>query len=266
MIRSTAVAVVPTPFQVAATRDRLVPLRDLDIAPENLRFGEPPDDDIPLLAETLFAAGQLQPLTVRPGRKKEAAHMALDGRRRLLALRLLNLRQARLLARLPDPDEQAELAQMTMDGHGFQDWRVTEKLDETRVTARDARFALIGPERYAQAGGRTETDLFAELPPVLLDPAILTEVWTKRAREIASVYEVEGLTVHVTAGPEPDLPDDLESAGYVYGGMLPAALRPIPSSATTSARRSSACSSSAEPTTPANPGSSVSTASAGRRA
>ena len=90
MSRSTAVAVVATPFQVASTRNRpLVHLRDLDIAPENLRFSEPPDDDIPLLAETLFAAGQLQPLTVRPGRKKEAANMALDGRRRLLALRLL---------------------------------------------------------------------------------------------------------------------------------------------------------------------------------
>lgn len=90
MSRSTAVAVVATPFQVASTRNRpLVHLRDLDIAPENLRFGEPPDDDIPLLAETLFAAGQLQPLTVRPGRKTEAANMALDGRRRLLALRLL---------------------------------------------------------------------------------------------------------------------------------------------------------------------------------
>lgn len=90
MTRSTAVAIVATPFQVASTRSRpLVHLRDLDIAPENLRFGEPPDDDIPLLAETLFAAGQLQPLTVRPGRKKEAANMALDGRRRLLALRLL---------------------------------------------------------------------------------------------------------------------------------------------------------------------------------
>jgi ParB family chromosome partitioning protein len=314
MSRSTAVAVVATPFQVASTRNRpLVHLRDLDIAPENLRFGEPPDDDIPLLAETLFAAGQLQPLTVRPGRKKEAANMALDGRRRLLALRLLveqgriddsflvdvfvetdparraaavlltntavpvhvadiiaaigrmlkgklgvptiakalgyaeidikrlaalsalpdvalqalrlgrlNLRQARLLARLSDPDEQAELARMTLDGHGFQDWRVTEKLDEARVTARDPRCALIGPERYAEAGGRTETDLFGELPPVLLDPAILTEVWTRRAREIALIYEAEGLAVHVTAGPEPDLPDDLEAAGYVYGGMLPA--------------------------------------------
>lgn len=65
------------------------PLRDVDIAPENLRFGEPPDEDIPLLAETLLAAGQLQPLTTRPGRKKERGHMALDGRRRLLAFRLL---------------------------------------------------------------------------------------------------------------------------------------------------------------------------------
>ncbi|WP_415289054.1 chromosome partitioning protein ParB [Brevundimonas sp. S1H14] len=315
MSRSTAVAVVATPFQVASTRNRpLVHLRDLDIAPENLRFGEPPDDDIPLFAETLFAAGQLQPLTVRPGRKKEAANMALDGRRRLLALRLLveqgriddsflvdvfvetdparqaaavlltntavpvhvadiiaaigrmlkgklgvptiakalgyaeidikrlaalsalpdvalqalrlgrlNLRQARLLARLNDSDEQAELASMALEGHGFQDWRVTEKLDEGRVTARDARCALVGPDRYAQAGGRTETDLFGELPPVLLDPSILTQVWTKRAREIALVHEAEGLTVHVTAGPTPDLPEDLEPAGYVYGGTLPAA-------------------------------------------
>ena len=315
MTRSTADAIVATPFQVASTRNRpLVHLRDLDIAPENLRFGEPPDDDIPLLAETLFAAGQLQPLTVRPGRKKEAANMALDGRRRLLALRLLveqgriddgflvdvfvesdparqaaavlltntavpvhvadviaaigrmlkgklgvptiakalgyaeldvkrlaalsslpdvalqalrlgrlNLRQARLLARLNDAEEQAELARMTLDGHGFQDWRVTEKLDEGRVTARDARCALVGADRYAQAGGRTESDLFGELPPVLLDPSILTEVWTKRAREIALVHEAEGLTVHVTAGNMPDLPEDLEPAGYVYGGMLPAA-------------------------------------------
>lgn len=315
MSRSTAVAVAATPFQIAATRTRpLVHLRDLDIAPENLRFGEPPDDDIPLLAETMFAAGQLQPLTVRPGRKKEAPHMALDGRRRLLALRLLleqgriddaflvdvfvetdparqgaavlltntavpvhvadviaaigkmlkgklgvpaiakalgyaeidvkrlaalsalpdvalealkrgrlNLRQAKLLARLSDKAEQAELAKMTLDGHGFQDWRVTEKLDQDHVTARDPRCVLIGPERYAAAGGRTEIDLFDERPPVLLDPAILTDVWTQRAREIALRYEAEGLAVHVTAGPEPELPDDLETLGYVYGDMLPAA-------------------------------------------
>lgn len=320
MRRSTSLAVAaaenPTPAAVAAARMRQsVALRDTDIAPENLRHGEAPDEDIPLLAETLIAAGQLHPLTVRPGHgKKERPHMALDGRRRILALRhlvelgridedfaidvvvetdparqaaavlltntavpvhvadviaaigrmlksklsvpsiaralgyaeldvkrlaalsalpsvalealklgRLNLRQTKLLARLSDTDEQAELAQMALDGHGFQDWRVTEILDEGRVTARDARCALIGPERYAQAGGRTETDLFGEMAPVLLDPAVLTEVWTARAREIAVRFEAEGLTVHVTAGSEPNLPDDLEPAGYVYGSMLPAA-------------------------------------------
>jgi ParB family chromosome partitioning protein len=88
---STALALVPTPVQAAAARDRrTVALRDTDIAPENLRYNEPPDADIPLLAETLIAAGQLQPLTVRPGRgKKEQPHMALDGRRRILAFRHL---------------------------------------------------------------------------------------------------------------------------------------------------------------------------------
>ena len=312
---STALAVVQTPFQVSAARTRsLIVLRDLDIAPENPRRGEPPDDDIPLLADTLFAAGQLLPLTVRPGRgKAERPHMALDGRRRILALRLLveqgriddgflvdvftetdparqaaavlltntavpvhvadviaaigrmlkgkldiaaiakalgyaevdvkrlaalsalpgdalvalksgqlNLRQAKLLARLPDKAEQAEVARMAADGHGFQEWRIREQLDQDRVTTRDARFALVGPDRYAAAGGRVETDLFGELAPVLLDPSILTEVWTKRAREIALAFEAEGLTVHVTAGDEPDLPDDLEMLGYVYGARLPA--------------------------------------------
>lgn len=314
--RSTALAVVAIPFQVAAERTRSsIALRDLDIAPENPRFGEEPDDDIPLLADTLFAAGQLLPLTVRPGRgKTERTHMALDGRRRIHALRLLveqgriddgflvdvfiemdparqaaallltntavpvhvadviaaigrmlkgkltvpaiakalgyaeidikrlaalsalpeaalaalksgelNLRQAKLLARLPDKEEQAEIAGMVLDGQGFQEWRIKEQLEEDRVTARDPRCVLVGPERYAAAGGRTETDLFGEMAPVLLDPAILTEVWTRRAREIALVFEAEGLTVHVTAGDLPELPDDLETVGYVYGGMLPAA-------------------------------------------
>lgn len=312
---TAALAVAETPFDVAAARARLrVPLRDVDIAPENLRFGEPPDDDILLLAETLFAAGQLEPLTVRPGRRKERANMALDGRRRLLALlhllesgriddgflvdvvvetdsarqaaavlltntaapvhvadviaaigrmlkgklavpgiakalgyaeidvkRLaalsalppvalealrrgrLNLRQARLLARLPDKAEQAEYAQMALDGHGFQDWRITEKLDEDQVTAGDARCALVGAERYAAAGGRTVVDLFGERAPVLLDPAILTDVWTRRAREVALVFEAEGLAVHVSAGDAHELPDDLEPARYAYGGMLAAA-------------------------------------------
>ena len=303
-----AAAVIFTPVE------RIVRLGDLGIARENLRYGEPPDDDIPTLAATLKAAGQLQPVTVRPGRgKKEQAFMALDGRRRRLALAILleagdidedypvrtyvetdtarqaaavlltntavpvhvadviaaigrmlkskltitamaralgydeieikrlaalsgvapaalvalkagriTLRQTRLLARLPDRQEQEDIAQMTLDGQAFQEWRVSERLDASRVTTRDRRCALVDPQAYAEAGGRTETDLFGELPPVLLDPDILTEVWTRRARGIAAVFEAEGIAVHVTAGPEPELPDDLEALGYVYGGSLPA--------------------------------------------
>ena len=305
---------VSMPAVVVARDERTVRLGDIGIARENLRFNEPPDDDIPTLAATMKAAGQLQRLTVRPGRgRKEEPWMALDGRRRRLALGLLldageidenypvtvcvetdparqaaavlltntavpvhvadviaaigrmlksrltvsvisralgyaeidvkrlaalaglppvalvalkagrmTLKQARLLARLPDKAEQAELAEAALDGHGFQDWRITERLDEGRVTVRDRRCALVDPVRYAEAGGRTEADLFGELAPVLLDPDILTELWIRRARAIAAVFEAEGIAVHVTAGPEPELPDDLEALGYVYGGQLPA--------------------------------------------
>lgn len=312
----TPVALTPvalTPVVVVERDARTVRLGDLGIARENLRFNEPPDEDIPTLAATMRAAGQLQPLTVRPGRgKKEVAWMALDGRRRRLALGLLldageinedhpvdvfvetdpgrqaaavlltntavpvhvadiigaigrmlksrltvdviaralgyaeieikrlaalsglpaqalvalkagrmTLKQARLLARLTDKAEQAEMAQAALDGHGFQDWRIRERLDDGRVTVRDRRCALVSPEAYAAAGGRTEVDLFGELAPVLLDPDILTTLWTRRTRGIAAVFEAEGIAVHVTAGPEPELPEDLEVLGYVYNGALP---------------------------------------------
>ena len=80
----------------------------------------------------------------------------------------------------------------------------------------------MDPKAYGAAGGRSEADLFGELAPVLLDPDILTELWLARARGIAAVFEAEGIAVHVTAGPEPDLPEDLEALDYVYGGRLPA--------------------------------------------
>jgi ParB family chromosome partitioning protein len=302
------------PAVIASRDERTVRLADLGIARENLRHGEPPDDDIPTLAATLRAAGLLQRLTVRPGRgKKEDPWMALDGRRRRLALGLLleageidadypvdvyvetdparqaaavlltntavpvhvadiiaaigrmlksrltvaviaralgyaeieikrlaalsglpsaalaalkagrmTLKQARLLARLPDRAEQEEMAEAALGGHGFQDWRIIEKLDDARVTTRDRRCVLVDPAAYAAAGGRTEADLFGELAPVLLDPEILTRLWLARARGVAAVFEAEGIAVHVTAGPEPDLPEDLEALGYVYGGALPA--------------------------------------------
>ncbi len=305
---------IPALAVVVDRDERTARLGDVNVAHENLRYGEPADDDIPILAATIKAAGVLQRLTVRPGRgKKEAAWMALDGRRRLLALGILleagdiddnypviivvetdparqaaavlltntsvpvhiadviaaigrmlkskltidviatalgyaeveirrlaalsalppvalealkagrmTLKQAKLLARLPNKTEQADLAEAAMAGHGFQDWRILERLDESRVTIRDRRCALVDPVAYGGAGGRTVTDLFGELAPVLLDPDILTDLWTERVRGIAAVFEAEGVTVHVTAGPEPELPDDLDALGYVYGGLLPA--------------------------------------------
>ena len=68
-----------------------IALKDLDIAPENPRFSDPVDDLIPDLAQSLApdAAGQLLPLLVRKGTKKERPFMVLDGRRRLLGFRSL---------------------------------------------------------------------------------------------------------------------------------------------------------------------------------
>ncbi|WP_312063189.1 chromosome partitioning protein ParB [Brevundimonas sp.] len=296
-------------------RQMTVRLGDLDIAPENLRHGEAPDDDIPQLADTIAAAGLLQFPTVRPGSGDEAAHMVLDGRRRLLALRILRdrgvidedhsvqvfietdrarqaaavvltntavpvhvadviaaigrmlkarlglkaiaralgygeveirrlaalsalpaaalealksgritLRQARLLARLKDADAQAEMAQAVLDGHGLPEWRIQEQLGQGRITDRDPRCGLVTTALYAAEGGRTEVDLFGELPPVLLDPEAMTRAWIKRAAEMAAPFEAEGLSVRLCPGDDgeeggPDLPEDLEQLYYAYGGL-----------------------------------------------
>ncbi len=71
-----------------------VRLGDLGLAKENLRFAEPADDGVPQLADTILAAGVVIPPIVRVGRKGEEAFMALDGRRRRLALLLLKERGA----------------------------------------------------------------------------------------------------------------------------------------------------------------------------
>jgi ParB family chromosome partitioning protein len=67
-------------------QSRLVPLSNIGLAPENPRAREPRDEGIVGLAETIFVAGLVVPLAVRPGRKGEKPFMALDGRRRFFAL------------------------------------------------------------------------------------------------------------------------------------------------------------------------------------
>lgn len=317
--RSAATAAACAPKAPASRLPVAVSLDDLDIAPENLRSGEAPDDDIAQLAETIAAAGLLQYPTVRPGRRGEARHMVLDGRRRLLALRRLRdagridehhpvpvfvetdrgrqaaavvltntaapvhvadviaaigrmlkarlgvqaiagalgygeteirrlaalsalppvalealkggavtLRQARLLARLQDAEEQTALAQAAIDGQGLPEWRIQEQLGHGRITIRDPRCGLVTPSLYAAEGGRTELDLFGELPPVLLNPAHLTRAWLKRARPIADQLEAEGLRVRLLAGEDEEedaggSPDDMDRLFYAYGGLSEAA-------------------------------------------
>lgn len=290
------------------------PLQDLAVAPENLRFEEPADDGIGELADTIFAAGVLQPLTVRPGRGKEHPAMVLDGRRRLLALAALrdagrigdgypvscfvetdlarqaaavvltntavpvhpadvivaigkmlkakltvatvsgalgygeveirrlaalsalhpkalealragkcSLKQAKLLARLPDADAQAEIAEAALNGFGFQEWRVNEVLDRGSVTVRDRRFGIVGAARYAEAGGRIESDLFGERADVLLDPDRLQAAWTTRVEGLAaSLIGDRGWQVVVSVD-EAEIDDgELEPFGYAYGMGLDA--------------------------------------------
>ena len=82
-------AAAPTPMARIQVR-----LGDLGLAKENLRFDEAADDGVPQLADTILAAGVVIAPIVRPGRKGEEAHMALDGRRRRMALMLLKDRGA----------------------------------------------------------------------------------------------------------------------------------------------------------------------------
>lgn len=310
------IAAVATAAAVATVAERLpqtFALRDLDVAPENMRYGEPPDDEIPELAETIFAAGVLQPLTVRPGKRKEKPGMALDGRRRWLALQVLlqagritedypvscfvetdparqaaavvltntavpvhvadiivaigkmtkakltpaviagalgyaeievrrltalaelhpkalealkggrmTLKQARLVARLPNRKEQGEIAEAVMNGFGFQEWRITDRLDAGQVTVRDRRFRLVGAARYAEAGGRIESDLFGERPDVVLDPEILQSAWIARAEALVSGLFGEDVKVLVAVAPSEILEEALEPFGEVYGMGLDA--------------------------------------------
>ncbi len=310
------IAAVASAAAVATVAERLpqtFALRDLDVAPENMRYGEPPDDEIPELAETIFAAGVLQPLTVRPGKKKEKPGMALDGRRRWLALQVLleagritddypvscfvetdparqaaavvltntavpvhvadiivaigkmtkakltpaviagalgyaeidvrrltalaelhpkalealkggrmTLKQARLVARLPNKKEQGEIAEAVMNGFGFQEWRITDRLDAGQVTVRDRRFRLVGAARYAEAGGRIESDLFGERPDVVLDPEILQIAWVARAEALAAALGGDGVQVLVGVAPAEIDDPALEPFGDAYGMGLDA--------------------------------------------
>lgn len=274
--------------QAPVFEERPVRLGDLGIAPENPRAKEPADDNIPQLAETVAAAGIIERLMVRPGRKGERPFMVLNGRRRLLsaehllsagridqdlqvpcsvamnkaaelasiflpteqvplhiadiivavgrlrkakldtgtiakalgydeleirrlmalstlhpkaikALRQgrINMKTARLLARLKDQKEQASLAEQALM-YGISEYTLKQKLTGGQAPISDVRFGLVGGNRYAAAGGRVEKDLFGELEDTLLDPEILQSCWKDRVQPVVEALQVKDVAVFIT--------------------------------------------------------------------
>lgn len=181
------------------------------------------------VADVILAIGKMLKARLTPAAIAAALGYAEVEVRRLAALSELpavafdalrkgriNLRQARLLARLPDREQRAEIAQAALDGAGFQEWRISDELDAGRITDRDPRFVLVGVARYAGQGGRTEADLFGERPAVLLDPAALQTSWKARAAELAAGLAAEGRAVQVCHG-DASGPEGLQPFGYACG-------------------------------------------------
>jgi ParB family chromosome partitioning protein len=290
-----------------ASTQIFVPLHDLALAPENIRFKEPADDQIDRLADTIAAANIIIPLSVRPGRKGESAFMVLDGRRRLFAVQALlaagrldpafpvkcelfedkaaqaaaallanaerapihtadvivaigklrkskmdtagiaaalgydeleikrlealstvhanvlkayragslTLKQVRMFARLPDKKAQGEIAATALGGY-FQDYQLRQAIAGDRVTADDARFSLVGMDRYLAAGGRVEADLFAEMNDRLLDPDKLQDLWRERVDHFAEAFKQAGLAVYIGRDSGYRAPDGFEILPHVY--------------------------------------------------
>jgi len=295
----------------AAMAQIQVRLGDLGLAKENLRYGEPADEGIAQLADTVLAAGVVIAPIVRPGRKGEDAYVALDGRRRRMALLVLRdrgditddylvacqlaetkaqqaaaillpntehapvhvadvivaigrlrkakmdtaaiagalgyaeleikrlealsavhptvltalrrgkltLKQVRLFARLSDKKQQAEIAQTALDGY-FQDYQLRHVVQGGRVTVEDERFTLVGMDRYVEAGGRVNSDLFGELPDALLDPEILQSVWRERVQPIIDHLKGDSLAVYLGSDSDFGAPEGFSRLPYVYSRDL----------------------------------------------
>ena len=121
----------------------------------------------------------------------------------------LNLRQARLLARLADKKVQREFAEEATEGY-FPEHQVREILSGARVDADDPRFALVGLDRYLAAGGRIESDLFGEMADTLVDPQILHDLWEARIQPVVEAFKADGLAVFVADRRGFQTPDAFE--------------------------------------------------------
>ncbi len=131
----------------------------------------------------------------------------------------INLKHARQLARIGDQKEQADIAQTALDGY-FQEYQLSNRVERTRTDVNDARFALVGMARYTAAGGRVESDLFGEMPDVLLDPETLTALWRARTEPVVRAFQTAGLSVFIGGEKGFRAPDGFFNLPYVYQGDL----------------------------------------------
>lgn len=124
----------------------------------------------------------------------------------------INMRQARLLARLPDKETQRQLADQAISGYGFSDHHIIARLERARIDTEDARFPLVGLDRYRAAGGRCEGDLFGELPDVLRDPEILDVQWRERVQPVIDFLRNYGVQVYIADGRGYGTPEGVEAS------------------------------------------------------
>jgi ParB family chromosome partitioning protein len=108
----------------------------------------------------------------------------------------LTLKQVRLLARLADKTQQAEIAKSALDGH-FQNDPLRRVVEGGSSSVADDCFTLVDMDRYIAAGGRVSSDLFGEPADRLFDAEILQTVWRPRVQPIVDRLESEGLSAFV---------------------------------------------------------------------
>jgi len=148
----------------------------------------------------------------------------------------LTLKQVRLFARVGDKKRQAEIAQTALDGY-FQDYQLRHVVEGGRLTVDDARFGLLGIDRYVAAGGRVVQDLFGELPDALLDPEVLQAAWRERVQPIVAHLQAEGLAVYLGDDGDFGAPEGFSRLPYVYRPQLTEAQTAALDTAIVDARR-----------------------------
>ncbi len=207
--------ITPSNRAVAPSEALRVPLADIDVAPENLRATEPADDAIPELADTIAAAGLLYPLLVRPGRQGEAPWMALDGRRRLLALRVL----AQDGRTAPDRPVKVEVARAKAAQAAAivisNTQRAPVHVADVIVAIGQLKSLKLTPAKIALALGYTELEVrrlqrLAGLPQAALAALKAGRITLRTAKLLARVTDQEALERFT----------EQAAAGYLYEHSL----------------------------------------------